>query len=582
VVKSINKLLIAAMERHIVWDEPQVTTLFDEETDTEVTTTRYRFSLDADIPGGPVLHVPEEGEELPLIVGQRPRGKEYNGTIRKGTYGIQHTRGYGWDLDTVDDDVPLYVRTPKSVFKDFVELGLSSWDEAVPGPAFLGEVETITFPISAALVAILEEDTEHWYRVTFIDVLALIAAYDARNAGRLEDAEALTALVATTSGKDSGYFEEEYSDVIARIAQPGPLLVRGGGKQFTDAMGADTRTKGRTYKNASGILYTRAGVDSGLIIQSDEPGGVFGIDPGINKLFLQVGNIIVRDAIRTDDDVTVVQTSIDELLDQRGMKDTRKNRDRLKKEIFSMMTTAWRWTGNDGSENLATISGGGATIKRGEVTLLLSKPFMSLVMNHAAGIVPIDPALLTTDDRAYPSAFAIGYRLTANSFMNHGKPNEYRISVESLLSYVKALPTAEEVERNDRGHQTSRIIAPMERSLNYLVEMGVLNFWDYCHSNGEPLTDAEQDARLDLDGNETALPYDIAKNCLITWEPARIYEGALQATEDARNRNRAKALESKEARAAAARRRERRISKKTDELIAQKRADEATGGGSEK
>lgn len=579
-MKSINKLLIAAMERHITWEDPQETTLWVDNEKTNM--TKYGFSLDVDIPGEPVLHTPEEGEELPFIAGRMPQGHEYNGTIRKGTYSITYTQGYGWNLDDVGDAVPMFLRMAKSVFKDFVESGLSSWDKAIPEPLSQGKVETVIFPIATVLVAILEEDPTRWYRVTFIDMLALIAAYDARKAGRLEDAQALTALVTTTSDEDSRYFEEEYSDVIARIAQPGPLLVRGGGKQFTAAMGADTRTKGRTYKNASGILYTRAGGDSGLIIQSDNPGNALDVGPGMNKLLLQVGGIIVRDGIRTDGDVTVVRMTIDELLDQRGMKPTRKNRERLKKEVFSTMTSAWCWAGNDGSENLVTISGGGATIKRGEVTLLLSKPFMSLVMNHAAGIVPIDPALLTTDDRAYPSAFAIGYRLTANSFMNHGKPNEYRISVESLLSYVKALPTADEVERNDRGHQTSRIIAPMERSLNYLVEIGVLNFWDYCHSNGEPLTDAEQAARLDLDGNETVLPYDIAKNCLITWDPVRIYEGALQATEDARNNNRAKALESKEAKEAEARRRERRISKKTDELIAKKRAEEATGGGSEK
>ena len=391
---------------------------------------------------------------------------------------------------------------------------------------------------------VFSESSEVYRCLTLIELLALLAAQDARKAGRTEDEEALLSLVPFGTALDKNVMTlEQRNAVYEHIADDLPLLVRGGGKQFTAAMGADTRTKGRVYANSEGITYTRAGKDNGLLIQSVEPGNMVGVDPGTNKLLLQVGNIIVKEGIPTGGETTRVQTNIDELLGARGLQPTRTNRENIRKQIRALMTMGWSWVDEDGTERIATISGGGAEIRRnGNVEITLSNNFTRLIMSHRSGIVPIDPLLLTTNDGRQRHAFSIGYRLASHSFMNHGKGNEYRISVKSILDYVKSLPSYEEVEATDRGHQTDRIIMPLERSLDYLEELGVLDGWDYCHKNGEPLTDEEQALRFDDNGEETTLPYDVAIGCLIEWTPKHKFVGAMQAAADARDRNRVAAL----------------------------------------
>ena len=73
--------------------------------------------------------------------------------------------------------------------------------------------------------------------------------------------------------------------------------------------------------------------------------------------------------------------------------------------------------------------------------------------------------------------------------MNYFKKNSDTISVKTLLECTPELPTYDEVISGDRAI-ARRIIEPFERDLNELED--VLK-WEYCHSNGTPLTDDEID-----------------------------------------------------------------------------------------
>lgn len=545
---DLNKLLIAAMQRHITWESVDV---HDEISGTRAgipvyrKTTRCTFTLKDDIDGKTLLYVPEDldgyisGTDSPnnsAALSMRVTG--YDGTIRRGKYRLL------WD----DDAGFLYalVFHDKAVgLAEFFDGRSQGWE----GEVLLEERdEAVVFPF---LTAVFSDEPNRIRQVGLVEMLALIAAHDAREAGRQEDEDLLVSFlvydaegfVSPIDDMQPDYLKPLYEDIYARITEPKPLLIRGGGKQFTAAMGADTRTKGRRKKRQSdGAQYTRAGADNGLVIFA-ESGKELIADAGTNKLLCHIGNVIVRDGIKMEGGTATIHTSVGDILSERGLEATRSNKERVKEQIRSVMLNAWGWSDPDGTEHIATVSGGELTMKRGgDVEMVLSKPFMQLVMNHGAGIVPVDPVLLTTDDKRYQSAFAIGYRLTSHTFMNADKPNAYRISVTSLLNHAKAIPTAEEIEASDRGHQTSRIVSPFERSLDYLVELGFLKSWDYCHSNGESLTDAENAARHDSEGNKTTLPYDIARNCLVTWEPVHTYVGALQAASDAKKRKWNKAV----------------------------------------
>lgn len=82
---DVMKLLIAAMERHITWDPNTSSSevVIHEGHEAETLTT-YRFTIDADIHGGSVLYVPSSSKDTPPDMWVYPKGREYNGTIRRG------------------------------------------------------------------------------------------------------------------------------------------------------------------------------------------------------------------------------------------------------------------------------------------------------------------------------------------------------------------------------------------------------------------------------------------------------------------------------------------------------------------
>jgi hypothetical protein len=264
-----------------------------------------------------------------------------------------------------------------------------------------------------------------------------------------------------------------------------------------------------------------------------------------------------------------VVTSLDEIMEARGVEDTRKNRARVRSDIEALARWAWEWRDEKRGEwERVQLSSGASIERRGVVRFWLTDKFMRAVLNPRKGHMPTNPKLLQTDDHRNPYAFVIGYKLTNHSYQNAGKPNQNTISVRKLLEFVEDMPKPDEVK--GRNH-TQKIIEPMERDLNALVSGGILKWWDYCHENGEPLTDAEQAERIAADGTDRALPYATAINANIQWELAERYEGHMAGVEKSRERRRQEAEDAKQKADA----RKERIDRQTEKLIAKKRAARA-------
>lgn len=149
--------------------------------------------------------------------------------------------------------------------------------------------------------------------------------------------------------------------------------------------------------------------------------------------------------------------------------------------------------------------------------------------------------------------------------------------MEKLLEYVEDMPTAEEVKKT-RNSPTYKIIAPMERDLDALVGCGVLAWWDYCHAKGDPLTPEEQAQRLDAEGNDRPLPYEIAIAANIQWQLAHDYADEMQKTRAARDRHRAEALAARQAKADRAKRIERQKDRRIADALAKRELAEADRG----
>ena len=211
-------------------------------------------------------------------------------------------------------------------------------------------------------------------------------------------------------------------------------------------------------------------------------------------------------------EVAVATGTVKDYMQLRGVKDYNTAKEALAQELETLRTTHFRQVDDANDFIGVPMLGGPWGIVRGKIIFTFSPAFKEgFLLNSGAFYQELDPAAWRVNNKNNPHAWHIYKKLLNNWGTNVGSEQEYLLSVKSLLEAVPTLPTAEEVANGpDRGHETERIIAPLERDLNHLVELGVLEDWRYCHSKGKPLS-AEEAA---LDG---PMPWAKAKGLLITW-----------------------------------------------------------------
>ena len=341
-----------------------------------------------------------------------------------------------------------------------------------------------------------------------------------------------------------------------------PMVLRTG-KHFTEGMRATS--KRGISELADGTAFVMAG---SLMISADKA-KTLSLTVGEKKILAYLNHLATTGGYGYEPGRNcIVRTTVDEILEKRGLSPTDKNRRRVRQDIRTLARQAWEFESSKTSEWLRIpLAGGAVKIRRGgEIEFTISADYMHAILSANAGLLPMDPALLRTDDRRNPHAYVIGYKLTTHAYQNYSEANQCTLSVKSLLDYVESLPKPEELPDKD---YTRRIIEPMERDLNALIECGVLSWWDYCHAKGEPLTDSEQALRLNADGNDKPLSYAVATKANIQWQFAHDYADHMAKTQEAREKHRAEAAVARQAKAD----REKRIQRGKERRIAKALAD---------
>lgn len=373
------------------------------------------------------------------------------------------------------------------------------------------------------------------------------------------------------SGGSDDRIEQIAEDVLERVQtknpENSPLMIRNG-KLFTEAM--------RGKPKSDDILLTGAGVITGmgtLSISADTEKELLTAIGG-NKTLIQLNAIATASGYRYEPDKPCrIETTLDELIEQRnGDTKNKKTRAKVTRELKAISSIAWSFNNDRGEFVRIPLAGGMCSVRRGVVSFVFSAEYMGAVLDRAAGRLPLDRLLLTTDEKNNPNSTPIGFKLSTHTYQNKGKTNENTLSVSRLLEFVNGIPSYEEVEKTDRAY-TRRIIKPLERDLNHLLEIGFLDWWEYCHEKGEPLTDTEQAARFDERGNETALPYDIAITCNIQWQLSEEHAEQMAETMAAREQKRIDAEAAKQRNEE----KKKRIERKKESYIAKAAAKKEAG-----
>ena len=133
------------------------------------------------------------------------------------------------------------------------------------------------------------------------------------------------------------------------------------------------------------------------------------------------------------------------------------------------------------------------------VKYLVERNYITYFPNRAFGI----------DVMRYPNALSVTNKLSVMYSENYWKSNKGLISLEKLLESVSDIPSFETVRQTNR-HYYDRIIEPLEKTMDYLKDMKILQDWEWCNKKRSPLTDEQ------IQG----YGYAALKECYIKYEMA--------------------------------------------------------------
>ena len=183
---------------------------------------------------------------------------------------------------------------------------------------------------------------------------------------------------------------------------------------------------------------------------------------------------------------STVQMPLKEYMELCGLKDEKEARKQVKEDLEALyaLTLSFKGKGKNALDfvdfRLCDYKG----ITNGVIIFNYSLPFYGVLKQYPIMRLPTEYFKLNA--KRNPNSAYFLRKISEHKNMNSTKPNENIISVQTLLNSTDELPKYEDIAST--GQIEQRIIKPFERDLDALSE--VLK-WEYCHSNGDPLTDSE-------------------------------------------------------------------------------------------
>ena len=184
-----------------------------------------------------------------------------------------------------------------------------------------------------------------------------------------------------------------------------------------------------------------------------------------------------------------VLITLDDYMQRRGLKDRKEAKNQVREDMKLLrqasITGEEKRGKNTISYSFVNIADSGEVRRNGDIVFTFGNTFYKMLLG--CPIMPYPAQLQTIKNNKHPNSYYLGRKITELKNMNAGKQWGDIISVKTLLDAAPYIPSYDEVMRGNRN-VSERIIEPFERDLNALADIFT---WEYCHSKGAPLTDAE-------------------------------------------------------------------------------------------
>ena len=243
---------------------------------------------------------------------------------------------------------------------------------------------------------------------------------------------------------------------------------------------------------------------------------------GVTTTTWQLLDALIQELTQNGTKSPKVRLSLSDYMNMRGITDRKSASEQVKRELNTISHIRFhfqeirRGKKRGGFIRIAIL--GTNALENGIITAVFDTQFFELMQDYNIMQYPL--SLYKINTRINPNSWYFGRKIAEHKNMNYFKPNADILSVETLLNSSPVMPTFEDVTNTDR-HYKSRIIEPFERDMNALEETFT---WEYCHENGEPLTNEELEILYNDDKGTPS--YNIFINLLvkITWRyyPIRV------------------------------------------------------------
>ena len=266
---------------------------------------------------------------------------------------------------------------------------------------------------------------------------------------------------------------------------------------LTNALTKTRSTKSNTEIDGSGTAIVTNG-DLTLTIPDFEK------TAGLKTSTHQLLDIITMYFTTQGGKYNKISINLDDFMERRKLKDKKEARKQIKRDLDLLSTLKATYSSKDKRDYYDERLFYGGGIVKGNILVTIGDTFAKYLIK--CGIMPYPPQLSTINGNDNPNSYFMLRKIQELKNMNVNKKNEDIISVRTLLSICPKIPKYEDIK--GAGSQIrQRIIDPFERDLDALEETIT---WEYCHSNGAPLTNEE----LEI------LDYDIFIDLLIkvTWK----------------------------------------------------------------
>lgn len=211
--------------------------------------------------------------------------------------------------------------------------------------------------------------------------------------------------------------------------------------------------------------------------------------PGLRASAYQLLDSFVKRYTDNGSRSPAVTLTLDEYMTARGLTDRQKAKEQAIADMKVLRSSSVAWEEKHGKKTVSfefmNLADRGKVSRDGLMNFTFGATFHSVLSEYPVMVYP--DFLLRINSKNNPNSYFFGRKIAEHKRMNAGKSNEDLISVETLLSVARSIPSYEKVMQGNRNI-TARIIEPFERDMDALAPDIT---WEYCHRANAPLTEAE-------------------------------------------------------------------------------------------